>query len=47
MFRPTMSPVVKKSVVFSKGLFTSSKQWSLYTTTLNTHWIRLGKVVML
>ena len=31
------SPVVKLPVVIPSRLFTSSKQWSLYTTTLNTH----------
>ena len=40
------SPVVKLSVVLSRGPFASSKQWSLYTTTLNTHWVRVGRVVM-
>ena len=41
------SPVVKLCVVLSKGPFTSSKQWSLYTTTINTHCVRVGRVVML
>ena len=41
------SPVVKGSVVSSRGPFTSSKQWSLYTATLNTHWVRVGRVVTL
>ena len=39
-------PGVKGSVVSSRGPFTSSKQWSLYTTTLNLHWVRVGRVVM-
>ena len=41
------SPVVKLSVVLSKGPLTSSKQWSLYTTNINTHCVRVGRVVML
>ena len=41
------SPIVKLSVVSPSRPSTSSKQWSLYTTTLNTHWLRLGRVVML
>ena len=40
-------PVLKGAVVFEAGPFTSSKQWSLYTTTFNTHWVRVGRVVML
>ena len=40
------SPIEKLSVVSPSRPFTSSKQWSLYTTTLNTHWVRLGRVVM-
>ena len=43
----TSLPVLKGAVVFGLVPFTSSKQWSLYTTTLNTHWVRVGRVVML
>ena len=47
VFRLTPSPVVKESVVVAVGPIKFSKQWSLYTTTLSTHWVRVGRVVML
>ena len=40
-------PVLKGAVVFEVGPFTSSKQWSLYTTTLNIQSVKLGRVEML